>query len=218
MVAVSRETVLSNLPVGADPEQLERLHDLLATDAVEQGLIGPREAPRLWDRHIGNSLWPALPATGLVPDSWAVADVGSGAGLPGLVWAIARPDLTVTLVEPLLRRATFLERVVVDLGLNDRVTVIRDRAENLAPGQWDAATARAVAPLARLLGWTLPLVRRDGVVLALKGSSAQDEIAAATGIVARLKAGRPEIVACGPTEAPEATRVVVVPRTAPNRG
>ena len=218
MPAVSRETVLANLPDSADPAQLQHLHDLLATDAVEHGLIGPREAPRLWDRHIGNSLWPALPSAGLVAESCAVADVGSGAGLPGLVWAIARPDLTVTLIEPLLRRVAFLERVVDGLGLGGRVTVLRERAENLAPAQWDIATARAVAPLARLLGWTLPLVRPDGVVLALKGSSAPAEIASAGAVIGRLGAGRPTIVQCGPASAPDATRVVVVPRTASDRG
>jgi 16S rRNA (guanine527-N7)-methyltransferase len=218
MPVVSRETIASLLPPDADGAQLQAYHDLLASAGVERGLIGPREVPRLWDRHLGNSAWVVLPVPGLVPTGSEVADVGSGAGLPGLVWAIVRPDLRVTLVEPLLRRATFLGEAVAELGLDDRVSVIRDRAEHLADRSFDVVTARAVAPLERLLGWTLPLVRDDGRLLALKGQSAEDEIAAAARVLQRLRAGSPEVVACGHPRAPAATRVIVVPRRAPNQG
>ena len=164
-------------------ELLEAYADLLADAGVTQGLIGPREVPRLWERHLLNCAVVAEPEAGLIPEGASVADVGSGAGLPGLVWAIVRPDLRVTLVEPLLRRATFLTQAVSDLGLDTRVTVIRGRGEEqLASGAWtpvDIVTARAVAPLSKLLGWTVPLLREGGHLLALKGSSAAEEVAAA---------------------------------------
>src|SRR3954447_14377287 len=122
--------------------------DLLASDGVSRGLIGPRETPRLWERHLFNC---AVLGGELVAPDAAVCDIGSGAGLPGLVLAIQRPDLRLTLVEPLLRRTTFLTEVVGRLGL-DNVTVVRDRAEILhgAVG-FDVITSRAVAPLPRLL-------------------------------------------------------------------
>ena len=137
---------------------VERYAELLATDGVVRGLIGPREVPRLWDRHIVNC---ALLATALPRDA-RVADIGSGAGLPGLVVGLARPDVRVTLVEPLLRRTTFLEEVVAELGL-DKVVVRRDRADALHGQEtFDVVTARAVAPLERLLGWCMPLVSPTG--------------------------------------------------------
>ena len=145
----------------------ERYAELLATDGVVRGLIGPREAPRLWERHLVNC---ALLAD-LVPRDSTVCDIGSGAGLPGLVLAIARPDLRVTLVEPLLRRTTFLEEVVADLGL-DHVEVVRGRAESLhGRRRFDVVTSRAVAPLGRLLDWSMPLVAPTGALVAMKGSS-----------------------------------------------
>ena len=166
--------------------------ELLAGAGVERGLIGPREVPRLWDRHLLNCAVVADPESGLVPEGSAVIDVGSGAGLPGLVWAIARPDLDVVLLEPLLRRATFLEEAVTILGL-DRVRVVRGRAEE---STLTAAivTARAVAPLDRLLGWIARLVAPGGEVLALKGSSAAEEIAVAQ---AAGIAGTYELIECG---------------------
>lgn len=219
MAAVSRETFVPLLPPDADLDRLQAYHDLLAGAGVERGLIGPREVPRLWDRHLGNSAWVVLPTPGLVPLGAEVADVGSGAGLPGLVWAIVRPDLGVTLIEPLLRRATFLSEAVAELELGDRVAVVRDRAEHLAGDRaFDAVTARAVAPLERLLGWTLPLLRDDGHLLALKGQSAEEEIGAARDAVARLGAGQPRVVWCGHPEVPQATRVIVVPRRPAHQG
>ncbi|WP_291473446.1 16S rRNA (guanine(527)-N(7))-methyltransferase RsmG [Corynebacterium sp.] len=146
----------------------------LADAGVVRGLIGPREVGRLWDRHILNSA-----VIGEVIEEGArVVDVGSGAGLPGIPLAIARPDLRVQLVEPLLRRATFLSEVVEDLGL-DNVEVHRGRAEEkaivTAVGGADVVTSRAVAPVGRLMGWSLPLARKGGFVRALKGSSVTEE-------------------------------------------
>jgi 16S rRNA (guanine527-N7)-methyltransferase len=147
----------------------------LAGTGVERGLIGPREAPRIWERHLLNC---AVVAE-LLPDGARVVDLGSGAGLPGIPLALARPDLEVVLVEPLARRVDWLTEVVDDLELPVRIE--RGRAEE--PGvrrRWEGAdvvTARAVAPLARLAGWALPLLRPAGVLVALKGASAQAEVA-----------------------------------------
>jgi 16S rRNA (guanine527-N7)-methyltransferase len=179
---VSRETVPAPDPaVAAEvfaPSRLgllERYAGLLATEGVVRGLIGPREVPRLWDRHLINC---GLLAP-LVPEGAAVADLGSGAGLPGLVLAAARPDLSVTLIEPMARRVAFLTEAVEALGLSG-VEVFRGRAEEWRrPERFDVVTARALAPLPKLLTWGLPLVGPGGVLLAMKGSSAQDEIAAA---------------------------------------
>ena len=145
----------------------------LATSGVERGLIGPREVPRLWERHLLNCAVVAQ----RVPQGASVADVGSGAGLPGLVWAIARPDLTVTLIDPLLRRVTFLQEMCEELGLLDQVRVIRGRADQIHE-TFAVVTARAVAPLGKLGAWCMPLVREGGVFLALKGSNAHEELAA----------------------------------------
>jgi len=150
---------------------------LLATEGTVRGLIGPREVPRLWERHLLNS----AAIASLVPAGARVIDVGSGAGLPGIPLALARPDLTVTLLEPLARRVAFLTECVRRLGL-ERVTVVRGRAEE-GPirrqlGGADVVTARAVAPLDKLAGWCLPLLRPGGLLLAMKGSTAAAELAA----------------------------------------
>jgi 16S rRNA (guanine527-N7)-methyltransferase len=167
----------------------ERYAGLLATEGVVRGLIGPREAPRLWDRHLVNC---ALLGD-LIPAGSTVCDVGSGAGLPGLVLAIARPDLTVTLVEPLLRRTTFLEEVAESLELLN-VEVVRGRAESEHGGRtFDVVTSRAVAPLERLLGWSMPLVSPGGALVAMKGSSAESEIDAARNELARWGCADPEV-------------------------
>jgi 16S rRNA (guanine527-N7)-methyltransferase len=171
----------------------ERYAELLATDGVVRGLIGPREAPRLWDRHLINC---ALLAE-LIPADATVCDIGSGAGLPGLVLAIARADLRVTLVEPLLRRTTFLEEVVADLDL-DHVEVVRGRAETLhGKHRFAVVTSRAVAPLDRLLGWSMPLVEPTGALVAMKGSSVVDEIEAARPVLATLGCAEPEVHVLG---------------------
>jgi 16S rRNA (guanine527-N7)-methyltransferase len=219
MSAVSRETLLPFLPQDADPGLLDRYADILATDGVTQGLIGPREAPRLWERHLLNCALVVVPSPGLVPAGSSVADVGSGAGLPGLVWALVRPDLRVVLIEPLLRRATFLERAVDDLGLTGRAVVARDRAEQLnGTLAVDVVTARAVAPLDRLARWTLPLVRPGGALLALKGRSAAEEIARTGSALGELGAEPAELVTVGAGVVPEPTRVVIVRRRRQHQG
>jgi 16S rRNA (guanine527-N7)-methyltransferase len=157
---------------GQQEPLLQRYAAWLATEAVPRGLIGPREVPRLWDRHILN----CLVITSLVPAGSRVADVGSGAGLPGLVLAIVRPDLRVVLIEPLLRRTAFLDDVVVDLALPN-TEVHRGRAEHFTGAPFDVVVSRAVAPLGRLLSWCMPLVRPHGELLALKGATAAAEVA-----------------------------------------
>jgi 16S rRNA (guanine527-N7)-methyltransferase len=179
---VSRETSGEITPwLNPAVEQLERFQEILAGPGLERGLMGPREMPRLWDRHILNCAVVADPALPFIPEKSLVADVGSGAGLPGLVWAIVRPDISIVLIEPLLRRATFLTEAVIDLGLSDRVTVLRARAEKVvATPNWagvDIVTARAVAPMERLLGWTIPLLKPVGDLIAFKGLTAQKEVA-----------------------------------------
>jgi len=178
----------------------------LATSAVMRGLIGPREVPRLWERHLLNC---ASIAELIAPGATAV-DVGSGAGLPGVAVAIARPDVEVTLVEPLQRRVAWLEEVVSDLRLGN-VHILRGRAEEVR-GQLvvDVAMARAVAALPVLAGWCLPLVRPGGELLALKGRSAEGELADSADKLAALGATGWRIVSCGVGILEEPTTVVAV--------
>lgn len=171
----------------------ERYAELLATEGVLRGLIGPREAPRLWDRHLLN----CAVLGELIGQGSSVCDIGSGAGLPGIVLAIARPDLTVTLVEPLLRRTKFLDEVVADLGLSN-VEVVRGRADALHGSRtFDVVTSRAVAPLSRLLEWSMPLVAPTGALVAMKGSSVDEEIVAAEPVLRRLGCAQPETLVLG---------------------
>lgn len=146
---------------------------LLAGDGVVRGLIGPREADRLWTRHVLNCAAPAE----LIPHDARVVDVGSGAGLPGIVLAIARPDCHLVLLEPLERRVRFLDETIGALGLGN-CRVVRSRAQEApaAARGADVVVSRAVAPLGRLAGWCAGLARPGAVVLALKGSSARDEL------------------------------------------
>lgn len=182
--------------------------DLLASDGVTRGLIGPRETPRLWERH----LLPSAALAEVMPEGATVADLGSGAGLPGIVLAIARPDLTVTLVEPLLRRIRFLTDAVDELGLGN-VEVVRSRAEELHGRRtFRVVTSRAVAPLDRLLGWSMPLVEPGGVMAALKGSSIHDEIAAARTELRRFGCSAPRVVTVGDGIPGAAATVVEVAR------
>lgn len=186
----------------------EKYAALLADAGVVRGLIGPREVPRLWERHLLN----CAVLTDLVPEGATVADIGTGAGLPGVVLAIARPDLTVTLVDPLLRRTTFLEEAVESLQL-DNCRVVRARAEELQGVlEVDVVTARAVAPLGRLLEWAMPLVSAKGALLAMKGSRAREEIEAARAVVRRLRCGAPEVLTLGDGIVDPPTTVVRVAR------
>jgi 16S rRNA (guanine527-N7)-methyltransferase len=183
-------------------------------------LLGPREAPRVWDRHVLNC---AVVAE-LMPDGARVVDIGSGAGLPGIPLALARPDLRIVLVEPLARRVEWLREVVADLEL--AVEVERGRAEDVVVRRrWEGAdvvTARAVAPLARLAGWSLPLLRTGGRLFAVKGSSAAAEIERDASTVRRLGGGLPRIELCGVGIVDPPSTVVVVERVArpgrPTRG
>ncbi|MDO5495116.1 MAG: 16S rRNA (guanine(527)-N(7))-methyltransferase RsmG [bacterium] len=155
--------------------RLLRYAELLVAEGEVRGLIGPRELPRLWSRHLVN----CLVVNPLIGEGVTVADVGSGAGLPGVVIAATRPDVAVTLIEPMERRAQWLGEVVEDLGL-ENARVLNARAEDLVGEvRADVVTARAVARLDKLIPWTVPLAARGGRVLALKGERAVEEIAAA---------------------------------------
>ena len=211
MSDVSRET----LRLTAHFETVSGLSDyasILSSRGVERGLIGPREVPRLWPRHLANCAVVAQEETQRIPNGARVADVGSGAGLPGVVWALVRPDLELTLIEPLLRRASFLGEVVDELGLSGRVTVVRSRAEQ-SEGSYDVVTARAVARLPQLLQWTFPLARPGGWVIALKGSSAAEEVAEARQVLRRLSAGAVHVRTYGAGLLAEPTTAVLVQRT-----
>lgn len=186
-------------------EQLRAFQHLLATDGVTWGLIGPAEVDRLWPRHIDNCL-AVTEDRECLPPSATVIDVGSGAGLPGLVWAIARPDLAVTLLEPLARRVRFLEKAVTELDLNN-VTVCRARAQEYR-GTAARVTARAVARTSALLGWLEPLVAPAGRMLLMKGQQAQAEIDEARPWL-RQHGWRAQLNEVGD---PPRTRVVVVER------
>jgi 16S rRNA (guanine527-N7)-methyltransferase len=184
-------------------EDLTRFAHWLSGAAVERGFIGPREVDRIWDRHISNCAVIEV----LIPQNSKVFDIGSGAGLPGIVLAIVRPDITIGLIEPLMRRSEFLMEVAANLGITDRVTVMRGRAEELKGHTAPVVTARAVAPLGKLLTWSLPLTAKGGQILAMKGSSAANEIAEATDILNGRKA---EIILCGEGVVDPQTTVVRV--------
>jgi 16S rRNA (guanine527-N7)-methyltransferase len=167
--------------------------DILGTEGVTRGLIGPRETPRLWERHLLN----CAVVADLLAEGSDVGDIGSGAGLPGLVLAIRRPDLTVTLVEPLLRRVAFLNETVDRLALGN-VEVVRARAEDLhGEREFSVVTSRAVAPLPRLLEWCMPLVRLGGELLAMKGARAAEEVQAAARELRSCGAGEVDVITLG---------------------
>ncbi|MBM7051807.1 16S rRNA (guanine(527)-N(7))-methyltransferase RsmG [Rothia sp. ZJ1223] len=184
----------------------QRYVEHLATSGIERGLIGPREMPRLWARHVLN----CAVVQEHIEQGASVADVGSGAGLPGLCLAIARPDLQLTLIEPLERRVIWLTEVVDDLGL-ENVDIIRGRAEQ-AVGQVDAdyVTARAVSALVGLLDITLPILRGTGTLLALKGRSAAEEITKAKKKLNKYGARETEIILAGENLLEDSTTVVRV--------
>lgn len=171
----------------------ERYHASLADVASARGFIGPREVPRLWDRHILN----CAVIEKLMPENATLIDVGSGAGLPGIALAIARPDLQVTLVEALLKRSKYLNEVVEELGL-DNVTVVRGRAEEghikRAVQGADIVTSRAVAPLGKLAQWSLPLVNKGGEMIAMKGDSVGEELERDEALIAKAGGGNAEVL------------------------
>jgi 16S rRNA (guanine527-N7)-methyltransferase len=198
---------------GPGADRAFKYAELLTVHGVERGLIGPREVDRLWERHLLNSVAIAE----CVPQGASVLDVGSGAGLPGIPLAIARPDLRVILLEPMARRVAWLEEVVAKLDLD--VTVVRGRAEEKAIRQKlanrDVVTARAVAPLGKLAGWCLPLVKPGGRLVALKGASVSEEIERDRDEIARAGGVDPEVQMCGRELLAEPTTVVVVRRAEP---
>jgi 16S rRNA (guanine(527)-N(7))-methyltransferase RsmG len=187
LVGIAREVFGDALPVA------ERYAAFLADAGVERGLIGPREVDRLWERHLINC---AVVSEAIAQDA-QVVDIGSGAGLPGIVLAIVRPDLRITLLEPLLRRTTFLKECVEMLDLRN-VEVRRARAEDVTDDfAVDVATARAVAPLERLATWALPLLRPDGELLALKGERAGAELDEAEPVLKRFGVRSTELLQVG---------------------
>lgn len=217
------DAVLERDPLTDDPRVAAHLghsyaavadfHRMLTDEGVLRGLIGPREVPRLWERHLLNSaaVAPYLPTVG------TLVDVGSGAGLPGVVLAAMLPDVEVVLVEPMERRVEWLSEVVDRLHLTN-VVVRRGRAEEFHGAlEADAVTARAVAPLDRLARWTLPLLRPGGVLVALKGRQAAAEVETARHVVRKL-GGRPaEVLEAGTIDGLERTTVVRIVREATRR-
>lgn len=202
---VSRETRtrINRLFAGRQREIL-RYSTLLATAGVQRGLIGPREVECLWERHIFNC---AVIAPAFAKGA-EVADLGSGAGLPGLVLALSRPDLRITLIEPLQRRVAFLNEVIEDLSIAG-VTVFRARAEDMHGSlQVDSVTARAVAPLHRLAGWALPLCRPGGELVAIKGAAAYEEVMAARPRLLELSTEEPILEQYGEEVVSSPTTVV----------
>ncbi|OMC34133.1 16S rRNA (guanine(527)-N(7))-methyltransferase [Mycobacterium sp. GA-1841] len=197
-------------------ETAERYAAILAGAGVEWGLLGPREVDRIWDRHILNSS-----ALGeLVAHGERVGDIGSGAGLPGIPLALARPDVDVALIEPLLRRSEFLREAITELGID--VTVVRGRAEDTevrqSVGELDVVTSRAVASLDKLTRWSMPLLRVDGRMLALKGERAEAEIDEHRRVMASLGAVDARVVKCGVNYLNPPVTVVAARRSAERPG
>jgi len=156
---------------GENQGKIQAFANLLKTTGIEHGLIGPKEGDRIWERHIAN----CIPITTIIPNGVRLADIGSGAGLPGVVIALARPDLKVTLIEPLQRRVDFLNQVIAELELP--IKVVRGRAEAVKM-QFEVVTARAVAPLEKLIQISWHMIPKSGCLLAIKGESAAEELAA----------------------------------------
>lgn len=178
----------------ATVDRLTAYGKLLATDGVIRGLIGPREVPRLWDRHLLNCAAPAE----AIPQGALVADIGSGAGLPGLVLALVREDIKVILIEPLQRRCDFLNEAIKKLNLSARVVVRRGKADIVPPSQADIVTSRAVSALDNLAAWSMPHCKVGGRLLALKGQKAVEEIETARPVLAKWGADADvQIIPCG---------------------
>ena len=195
---------------GSRVERAQRYAETLAGAGVEWGLLGPREVDRLWDRHILNS----AAVADLLNAGERIADIGSGAGLPGIPLALARPDLRVTLIEPLLRRSDFLREVIDDLGLD--VAVVRGRAEEQAVrqqvGEMDAVVSRAVASLDKLTRWSAPLLRSGGRMLAIKGERAASELDEHRRVMESLGVGDARVVTCGEAYLDPPATVVIARR------
>ena len=209
-VEVSAAPRVAETLFGSRLDRAQRYAEILAGAGVERGLLGPREVDRLWDRHILNSAAVAE----LLGAGERIADIGSGAGLPGIPLALARPDLRVTLIEPLLRRSEFLREVVDALGLE--ITIIRGRAEDRSVrqqvGEMDAVVSRAVASLDKLTKWSMSLLRLDGRMVAIKGERAEEEIREHRRVMASLGAVDVRVMRCGAEYLDPSATVVVARR------
>jgi 16S rRNA (guanine527-N7)-methyltransferase len=194
-VEVSAAPRVADAFFGAGLAGAQRYAEMLAGAGVERGLLGPREVDRLWDRHLLN----CVAVAELLGEGERVADIGSGAGLPGIPLALSRPDLRLTLIEPLLRRSEFLREVVEELGID--VRIVRGRAEESTVrqqvGEMDAVVSRAVASLDKLTKWSMPLLRIGGRMLAIKGERAADEIREHRRVMAALGATDERVMRCG---------------------
>jgi len=214
-VEVSAAPRVAEALFGSRVDRAQRYAEILAGAGVERGLLGPREVDRLWDRHILNSAAIAE----LLADNERIADIGSGAGLPGIPLALARPDLRLTLIEPLLRRSEFLREVVDDLGLE--ITIVRGRAEDRSVrqqvGEMDAVVSRAVASLDKLTKWSVPLLRPDGRMVAMKGERAEEEIREHRRVMASFGAVDVRVMKCGADFLELPATAVVARRAAPVR-
>lgn len=212
-VEVSAAPSVAGTLFGSALERAQQYAAILAGAGVERGLIGPRETERLWERHLLNSVAIAE----LVEPKANVADIGSGAGLPGIPLALARPDLRVTLIEPLLRRSEFLREVVDELDID--VRIVRGRAEESAvrqqAGEMDVVVSRAVAALDKLTKWSMPLLRPDGLMLAMKGERAEDEIRENRRVMASLGAADVRVMRCGADFLDPPATVVAARRQSP---
>ncbi|WP_330271781.1 16S rRNA (guanine(527)-N(7))-methyltransferase RsmG [Lentzea sp. NBC_00516] len=201
----------AKLVFGEHVERAAEFVRLLKEHGVERGLIGPREVEKIWDRHVLNS----AVIEELFEPNERVVDVGSGAGLPGVPLAIVRPDLRITLLEPMARRIAWLEEVKERLQL-DNVTILRGRAEEGPIRKQllncDAATARAVAPLEKLTNWCLPLLRGGGRMVALKGERAQEELERDGAAVLKAGGANAKVVVVGADVLEVPTTVLIVER------
>jgi 16S rRNA (guanine527-N7)-methyltransferase len=195
------------------PDVVARLEDYgqqLATEGVIRGLIGPREVPRLWDRHLLN----CAALAELIQPGECVADIGTGAGLPGLVLALVRTDIQVILVEPLQRRCDFLFEMIVRFKLGSRVSVRRGKAHRVQPCQADVVTSRAVAALDKLATWSLPHAKIGGRLLAMKGDRAVEELAGAGDVLKTFGAEEgAQVLSCGDAWLETPVQVVCAVRT-----
>ncbi|WP_334121281.1 16S rRNA (guanine(527)-N(7))-methyltransferase RsmG [Glutamicibacter sp.] len=200
----AEETLAAEKIFGDRLDLAKRYVQHLASSGIERGLLGPREVPRLWSRHVLN----CAVIESVMERGVEVADVGSGAGLPGLCLAIARPDLKLTLIEPLERRCIWLSEVIDDLGL-DNVTVMRGRAEQMVDAvNARYVTARAVSALTNLAGLTIPLLHGQGELIAIKGRSAAEEIEKASKAIRKLGGKETEVLTLGEDLLAEPTTVV----------
>jgi 16S rRNA (guanine527-N7)-methyltransferase len=210
-IEVPRAPASARRVFGDRIDRAVRYTELLATSGVERGLIGPREVDRLWDRHLLNS----AAIEELIANGARVVDAGSGAGLPGVPLALARPDLHITLVEPMLRRTEFLREVVDELGID--TDVVRGRVEEVATrdrvGTVDVVTCRAIAALDKLADWCVPLLRSGGQLLAIKGEQANEEVRRHRRVMASRSLGTVRVVRCGGDYLDPPTTVVVAERT-----